>query len=75
MSITVYSMYALDIVEIPPVLPPIKGTLYLVGDPPKDTSTFWIQQYPTYFGERGRIVVEFWGDNLIQGVVSFEFNK
>ena len=57
-------------VQIPPTKGPIDGTLFYIGNAPTGESSFWIQQYPTYFGERGRIVVEFWNGSQIQAVVS-----
>jgi hypothetical protein len=49
------------------------GTLYRRNpNEPKnqEVDQFFISQYPTYFGERGRIVVDLWNNSEIIGVVS-----
>ncbi len=58
------------------LVPPVNsaaGSIYYIGDPPQNDCDFWIQQYPTYFGERGRVVVEFWNNNEIVAVVRVFF--
>jgi len=62
-----YDYYTLQI-------PPVKdepGILYRRDtDHPKldEIDNFFIAQYPTFFGERGRIVIDLWIDNEIVGV-------
>ena len=57
-------------VMVPPTKSAIEGKLYYIGNPPSGQEKFWIQQYPTYFGERGRLVVEFWDNDKVAAVVS-----
>jgi len=62
-----YDYYTL---QIPPVQNE-PGILYRRDtEHPKldETDNFFIAQYPTFFGERGRIVIDLWIDNEISGV-------
>ena len=51
----------------------MEGTLYQRknGAPqPGDENSFFITQYPSYFGEAGRIVMDFFTEDDIAAVVS-----
>ena len=72
-SVHMQSHVCVSIVQIPPVKE-VAGTFYRRADRPVDqeTTTFFIQQYPSFLGEPGQIVIDFWDDQRqeVIGIVS-----